>query len=172
MGDVTKIGWSRASRTDKGVHSLASVRPISHRRCPEPRHLTMPAAHLQCSFASIDRVGNFVLLLQVVALKMQCPDDGAPFLEDPEGLGLAADINKYLPETVRKPRQLPSGQWCRHRCSASAARSTDQPLDARTICMGSPSHCSSAHQLMSPPPPPPIPQIQVHCVQRVVKSFR
>ena len=104
MGDVTKIGWSRASRTDKGVHSLASVRPISHRRCPEPRHLTMPAAHLQCSFASIYRVGNFVLYLQVVALKMQCPDDGAPFLEDPEGLGLAADINKYLPETVRKPR--------------------------------------------------------------------
>lgn len=25
MGDLTKVGWSRASRTDKGVHSLASV---------------------------------------------------------------------------------------------------------------------------------------------------
>ena len=59
--------------------------------------------------SSIHRLRRQLLLphRQVVALKMQCPDEGAPFLEDPEGLGLAADINKYLPEEVSGPRAAP-----------------------------------------------------------------
>jgi hypothetical protein len=31
MGALEKLGWSRSSRTDKGVHSLATVR----RGCPQ-----------------------------------------------------------------------------------------------------------------------------------------
>mmetsp|Transcript_3091 Transcript_3091/g.7657 ORF Transcript_3091/g.7657 Transcript_3091/m.7657 type:complete len:214 (+) Transcript_3091:220-861(+) len=38
MGDLTKIGWSRASRTDKGVHSLASVPPCSLKGHSQPGH--------------------------------------------------------------------------------------------------------------------------------------
>ena len=39
LGNLQKIGWSRSSRTDKGVHALASVR---YKLLSAPLHAPFP----------------------------------------------------------------------------------------------------------------------------------
>ncbi|BDA49208.1 probable tRNA pseudouridine synthase 1 at N-terminal half [Coccomyxa sp. Obi] len=78
MGALHKIDWSRSSRTDKGVHSCATV----------------------------------------IGLKMECVVES--FESDPEGLGIAAEINRYLPGQVR----------------VLSVQRTNQKFDARQICEG------------------------------------
>lgn len=81
--DVQRLKWSRSSRTDKGVHSLGTVR------------LTDIAPHI------------FVVLLtvytmcgcQVITCMLEVEKHAFDF--DPRGVSIATCINSHLPKDVR-----------------------------------------------------------------------
>lgn len=112
-GALHKIYWSRSSRTDKGVHSCATVsisnwstflvllkptcRCISSTSECGSCILTLYTFWCMLSCIQFDN-GNSIFHLQVIGLKMECVVES--FHSDPEGLHIAAEINKHLPGQV------------------------------------------------------------------------
>lgn len=116
LGALGKIGWTRSSRTDKGVHSLATVRT----RWTLPKHLHHCVARRGCGSPCIYSADTQLWLgvaelaaapwrlqvvfpcqwacVQVVACKLEV-DVGA-FEGDSEGLQLADSINGHMPAEV------------------------------------------------------------------------
>lgn len=104
-GNLQKIGWSRSSRTDKGVHALANVRDSCMTAAQFDAGMAASALSKQmcqskgmsCEHPSYCH--STFSCLQVVAMKIECNPES--FMTDPEGSQLASDINQHLPAEVR-----------------------------------------------------------------------
>ena len=90
-GSTHRLQLSRSSRTDKGVHSLSTVRFALTLSCSFWAH-KQPYSPAECLSEKL------LLGVQVIGLKLEVSRDC--FETDPEGVELAQSINEHLPSQV------------------------------------------------------------------------
>ena len=151
-GTLQKVGWSRSSRTDKGVHALANVSTHAVQCHKAHTGFEMPFCALkpyhvvlrQASSIQHDSMQALInscvqdedlVVSQVLAMKLEC--DPGSFESDPEGIQLAAAMNAHLPPEASKTVTV-ACTTCMH--------ATKMPCVRQIDCAALRRHPSSRHE--------------------------